>query len=81
MNMREFRTLLKVSLIIAVIIFFTSVFSEFSVRMYYSSTEWWVQALAGLIAIGIITLLLLLLLTVRDLRRAVLRVFGIETPE
>ena len=79
MNRNQFLALLKVSFLIACIIFFTAILSEFSVRMYYSSTDWLVQIIAGLLAILLITLVIIvLLLWVRDLRGAFLRVFGIE---
>lgn len=64
---------------IAIIIFLTSVLSDFSVRMFYSSTDALVQIIAGLIAVLLITLMLaLLFVVIPDLRRAFLSVFGME---
>lgn len=79
MNKNQFLALLKVSFLVACIIFFTAILSDFSVRMYYSSTDWFVQIIAGLLAILLITLaVIVLLLWVSGLRRAFLRMFGFE---
>jgi hypothetical protein len=73
----ETKTLLKVSFSIAIIIFFTALLSDFSVRMFYSSEVLWVKILAGLIAIFIITLVIWLLLSiVPELRNPFLHIFG-----
>jgi hypothetical protein len=70
-------SLLRKSFLIACIIFFTAVCSDFSVRMFYTSTVWWVQVIAGLLAILFITLLIILLLLVApEFRKAFLEVLG-----
>jgi hypothetical protein len=76
---RQRFTIVKVCFFIAVIIFVTAVCSDFSVRMFYSSTDPTIQVVAGLIAIGFIALVLLLfLLAVPELKRALLRMFGMD---
>ena len=77
MNRHEFIELLEVSLLIASLIFFTALLSDFSVRMAYSSEVWWVKIIAGLLAILVITsIIILLLLTVPQLKRAFLSMLG-----
>lgn len=79
MKKREFLVLLQVSLSIAVIIFLTAILSDFSVRMYYSSTLWWVQIVSGLIAVVSMTLVIMFfLLWIPSTRKALLRMFGFE---
>jgi len=75
----EFLMLLKVSFVIASIIFVTAVCSDFSVKMFYSSTDYGVQMVAGLLAIFFIMILvMILLLMAPDIRKALSRMFGIE---
>jgi len=75
----EFLRLLKVSFVIASIIFVTAVCSDFSVKMLYSSTDYRVQIFAGLLAVlFIMVLLMMLLLLAPDLRKALFRMFGME---
>jgi len=65
--------------LLATAIFFISVSSEFSVRMYYSSTDPYVQVVSGLLAIFFITIILMLIfLIIPDLRKAFYRSFGME---
>lgn len=79
MDRREGLALLKASFAIAIIIFFTAVSAEFSVRMYYSSTEPLVQIFSGILGIFVITsIMALLLLAFPNQRRAILRTFGME---
>jgi uncharacterized BrkB/YihY/UPF0761 family membrane protein len=79
MNKREFLALFKVALIIGLIIFFTAVLSDFSVRMYYDSTNWFVQVVSGIIAIIMIAIFIMILFWwIPDARKAVLRVFGLD---
>jgi uncharacterized membrane protein YhhN len=76
---RQKFTIVKVCFFIAVIIFITAICSDFSTRMFYSSTDPTIQVVAGLIAICLITFLLILfLLAVPELKRALLRMFGID---
>lgn len=76
---RQHFTILRICFFIAVIIFITAVCSDFSVRMFYSSTDYTIQVIAGLIAIGLITVtLVLFLLAVPELKRALLRMFGMD---
>lgn len=82
MNKNELATMFKACFVIAVIIFVVAVTSEFSVRMFYSSTDPIVQIISGLIAVLFITCLIALLLYVTpSLRKALLRTFGMETPQ
>jgi len=75
---RYFR-LLKLSLVIATMIFLIAVLSEFAVRMYYSSEEIWVKILASFIAIVLIAVpIVILFLTNPRLRQAILRIFEVE---
>jgi hypothetical protein len=71
------RLLIKTSFLVAVFIFFTAVFSDFSVRMFYSSNVGWVKVLSGLLAIFLITMAIWLLLTlVPELRKAFLGILA-----
>lgn len=73
----ESKRLLKVSFSIAIIIFFTAVLSDFSVRMFYSSEVFWVKVLSGLLAVVIITLTIwVLLMWMPELREPFLHIFG-----
>jgi threonine/homoserine/homoserine lactone efflux protein len=68
-----------VSFVVAIIIFFNAIFSDFSVRMYYSSTNWSVQIIIGLLAIVLITFaIMVLLFMVPELRRAFSHMSGID---
>lgn len=79
MNKAEFRVLLRASFVIAVLIFFTAVLSDFSVRMYYSGTDSFVQIFGALLGILIMTLVIMsIFLLMPDIRKAVLRMFGLE---
>ena len=79
MTRHQFRILLRVSFVIAAIIFVTAVCSEFSVRMFYSSTDYTTQVVASLIAIITIMFLIMLFLAITpEIRTAFLRMFGIK---
>lgn len=72
-------SLIRVSFQIAIIIFFTAVCSEFSIRMFYSSENLWVKTSSGFIAILMITFLFIIILALMpDVRKALLRMFGME---
>jgi len=82
MNKAEFRALLKVSFVIAVLIFFTAILYDFSVRMFYSSTNSLVQIGSGFFAVIAMTpVIMFLLWWVPDTRKAVLRMFGVDEEE
>jgi uncharacterized membrane protein len=73
----ETKTLIRVSFSIAIIIFFTALLSDFSVRMFYSSNDWFVKVFAGLVAILIIaSVIMVLMWAVKDIRKPFLRIFG-----
>ena len=73
------KKLLRVSFLIAVIIFVTALASDFSVKMFYSSTDPTIQIVAGLIAVLFIAFLVaILLFTTPALKRALSRTFGVE---
>lgn len=77
--MNRYFRLLKLSLVIATMIFLIAVLSEFAVRMYYSSEEIWVKILASFIAIVLIAVpIVILFLTNPRLRQAILRIFEVE---
>jgi len=63
----------------ACVLFFVAIFTEFSVRLYYASTNPLVQAISGLLAIIFLTFLLLVIFfLIPNLRKAFFRVLGIE---
>ncbi len=75
----ETKTLLRVSFAIAIIIFFTATMSDFSVRMFYSSSDPPTKVLAGLLAVLVIaSVIMLLMLVIPDLKKPFLRMFGQE---
>lgn len=77
-NWGQASKLLQASFIIAFIIFFTALSSDFSVKMFYSSTDPYIQIFFGLFAILLIGLLFALLLWMMPpLKRALIRAFGI----
>jgi hypothetical protein len=79
MDKHEFLAVFKVSFAIATMIFFTAILSDFSVRMYYDSTDWVVRIFSGLIAIAAMTVVItLFLLWIPYTRKAILRMFGFE---
>jgi hypothetical protein len=78
-NKAQFLALLKVSFVIAVLIFFTAILYDFSVKMYYSSTNSFVQIVGSLLAVIVMTLFILIfLLCMPDIRKAILRMFGLD---
>ena len=82
MNKTESLALFKVSLVIAILIFVTAILSDFSVRMYYGSTDPFIQVLTSLFAIIVIaSVILISLLLMPDIRKAILRMFGIAEEE
>jgi amino acid transporter len=79
MKGRKILVLFRVSLVIAAIIFFTAILSDFSVRMYYSSTNGFVQITSGVIAVIVIAIFIMFLFWwIPDTRNAVLRMFGLD---
>lgn len=78
-TLQQFWDLLGISALISVIIFFSAVLSDFSVKMFYSSSDPSIKVIAGLIGIGLMTLLLMLLfLFIPKLREAFLKIFGMK---
>lgn len=81
-NKAEFLALLKLSFVIAILIFFTAILYDFSVKMYYGSTNSFVQIVGSLVAVIVMTLVvLLLLLLMPGIRKAILRMFGLDEKE
>ena len=75
----SFRGLFRVSFSIAIIIFLIAILSEFSVRMFYSSEDWFVKIVSGLIAIFTITFIIMVFLSrAPEMKKAFLRIFGEE---
>jgi uncharacterized BrkB/YihY/UPF0761 family membrane protein len=79
MQGRKVLVLFKTSFVIAVIIFFTAILYDFSLKMYYSSTNQFVQIGSSLLAIIVMTLIIMLFLWwIPNARKAVLRMFGLD---
>lgn len=77
MDRHQLKTLFKASFIIAFMIFITAILSEFSVRMYYDNTVWWLQIIAGLLAILLIAVsVFVILLMVPEVRKPLLDIIG-----
>lgn len=71
--------MIKLCFFIAVIIFVTSVCSDFSVRMFYIFKDPTWQIISGLIGIGVVTLTLWFFLKiVPPIKDAVYRMFGLK---
>jgi hypothetical protein len=82
MQERRFLALFKVSFEIAIIIFFTAILYDFSLKMYYSSTDPFVRIGSGLLAVIVMTLVIMFFLwVIPDTRKAVLRMFGLGEEE
>jgi uncharacterized membrane protein YidH (DUF202 family) len=80
MNKRELLALFRVSLIIAVIIFALAILNEFSVRMFYDSTDpYFVRFVTGVLAVVMMAIVIMLFLWwIPDARKAILRMFGLD---
>lgn len=83
LNKREFLALFRASLIIAIIIFVTAIFYDFSVKMYYGSTNSLVQVGSSILAVFVMaSVITFFLWWIPDARKAVLRTFGLyEEPK
>jgi flagellar motor component MotA len=74
--------MVKVSFVIAIIIFVTAILSEASVKAYYSSTNVLIQIGTSIFAIFAMAFVILFILWVMpDLRKAILRIFGLDEEE
>ena len=71
--------LLKLCLSIAILLFVSSVLSDFSVKMFYGTDNFLERILAGIIATVLITVMLMIFLTANpELKKALSRMFGME---
>lgn len=78
-NKQQLKDLFKLCFPIVLIIFLTAVLSDFSVRMFYSSTDIAMQVIAGILAVFAITgVLMYSLWNSPRLRKALSRIFGMD---
>ena len=79
MKGRKFLVLFRVALIIAAIIFFTAVLSDFSVKMFYDSTDRVIQFVSGVVAIVVIAIFIMFLFYwIPETKNALLKMFGLD---